>query len=88
MVMVRVVSRLWPIIVVWSFVMITGTGMDVLRKLSVMPMLMVPSQMGMLDHDGGPTVSDCTNKRGKDHQPTREDGVNAVLFPRAHGCVR
>ncbi len=87
LVVVRVVPGQWFIVVVRCFVMVARIRVDVLRKLSVMLMAMVPFLMGMLDHDGSPTVGDCTNKRGKDQQPTREDGVNAVLFPRAHEGV-
>ena len=84
---VRVVSGMWLIVVVRSFVMVARMRVDVLRILRVMLMAMVAFFMGMLDHDGRPAVGNGSNKHAQHQQPTREDGVDAVLFPRAHGGV-
>lgn len=75
------------IVIVRCFLSAAMIRMDVLWAFRMMVMPVVASGVGVLDHQGRATVSNSSEKRGKHHQPTREDCMDAVFFLRTHGGV-
>ena len=84
LVMMRVALGVWIIMILRDVFTMGMIRVDVVRILHLKLVLVMALGMGVLHHAGRPAVSGRAKKNGQQQKPTREDGVDAVLFPRTH----
>lgn len=88
LVLMRVALGVWFIMIVRDVITIGMIRVGVVRILHLKLVRVMALGMGVLHHTGRPAVSGRAKKNGQQQKPTREDGVDAVLFPRTHERLR